>query len=62
MPPKAEMAHPNQEDEVGLKKALGRYRLRVGIEIAKASEHGARWWSRRLVELCEEAGLVRIDK
>ena len=43
-------------------KALGRYRERVDIENGKASEHGARWWSRRLVEVYEEAGLVRLDK
>jgi hypothetical protein len=49
-------------NEVGFLKALGRYRRRVDVEIGKASERGARWWSRRLVQLCEDAGLVRLDK
>ena len=48
--------------KVGLVKALGRYRERVDVEIAKASEHGARWWSRRLVEVYEEVGLVRLGR
>ena len=39
-----------------------RYRERVDDEIRKGSERGARWWSRRLVQLYEEAGLVRLDK
>jgi hypothetical protein len=39
-----------------------RYRERVDVEIGKASERGARWWSRRLVQLYEDAGLVRLDK
>ena len=39
-----------------------RYRERVDFEIGKASEEGARWWSRRLVQLYEDAGLVRLDK
>jgi len=47
---------------VGFLKAFGLYRERVGVEIGNASEHGARWWSRRLVEVYEEAGLVRLDK
>jgi hypothetical protein len=47
---------------VGLLKVLGRYRDRVDVEIAKASERGARWWSRRLVQLYKDAGLVRLDK
>jgi hypothetical protein len=38
-----------------------RYRERVDVEIRKASERGARWWSRRLVQLYEDAGLVRLD-
>ena len=42
--------------------ALRRYREMVGVEIERASEFGARWWSRRLVEVSEEAGLVRLDK
>ena len=42
--------------------ALRRYREMVGVEIDRASEFGARWWSRRLVEVSEEAGLVRLDK
>jgi hypothetical protein len=39
-----------------------RYRERVDVEISKASERGARWWSRRLVQLYEDAGLVRFDE
>jgi hypothetical protein len=38
------------------------YRKLVDLEIGRASEHGARWWSRRLVEVFEEAGLVRLDR
>ena len=38
------------------------YRKLVDLEIGRASEHGARWWSRRLVEVFEEAGLVRLEK
>jgi hypothetical protein len=49
-------------DEVGFLKVAGLYRRRVDVEIGKASEHGAHWWSRRLVQLYEEAGLVRLDK
>jgi hypothetical protein len=49
-------------NEAGFLKAFGLYRERVDVEISKASEYGARWWSRRLVELYEEAGLVRLDK
>ena len=49
-------------NEVGFLKAIGLYRERVDVEIGKASEHGVRWWSRRLVELYEDAGLVRLDK
>jgi len=37
------------------------YRGLVKLEISRASEHGARWWSRRLVEAYEEAGLVHLD-
>ena len=39
-----------------------RYRERVDDEIREGSERGARWWSRRLVQLYEEAGLVRLDR
>ena len=56
------MARLARFNKVGFLKALGRYRERVDLEIDKASEHGARWWSRRLVEVCEEAGLVRLEK
>jgi hypothetical protein len=49
-------------NEVGFLKQSGRYRERVDLEIGKASDWGARWWSRRLVQLYEEAGLVRLDK
>jgi hypothetical protein len=48
--------------EVGFVKTLGLYRELVGLEIGRASEYGARWWSRRLIEVSEEAGLVRLDK
>ena len=47
---------------VGFLKTLGCYRELVAVEIGRASEHGARWWSRRIVEVSEEAGLVRPDK
>jgi hypothetical protein len=49
-------------NEVGFLKVFGRYREQVDAEIGKASEGGARWWSRRLVQLYEDAGLVRLDK
>jgi len=48
--------------EAGLLKASDLYRWQVDVEIGKASERGARWWSRRLVQLYEDAGLVRLDK
>lgn len=48
--------------EAGVLKTLGLYRELVGIEIGRASEYGARWWSRRLVEVYEEAGLVGLAK
>jgi len=48
--------------EEGFLKTLGLYRELVGLEIGRASEYGARWWSRRLVEMSEEAGLVRLDQ
>jgi hypothetical protein len=48
--------------EAGFLKTLGLYRELVGLEIGRASEYGARWWSRRLVDMSEEAGLVRLDK
>ena len=47
--------------EAGVLKTLGLYRELVGLEIGRASEYGARWWSRRLVEVSEEEGLVRLD-
>ncbi len=49
-------------NEVGFLKVFGRYREQVDVEIGKASVLGARWWSRRLVQLYEDAGLVRLDK
>ena len=49
-------------NEVGHLKTLRLYRVLVDLEIGRASEYGARWWSRRLVEVCEEAGLVRLGK
>jgi hypothetical protein len=48
--------------EAGFLKTLGLYRELVGLEIGRASEYGARWWSRRLVDMSEEAGLVSLDK
>jgi len=48
-------------NEAGLSKTLGCYRELVDVEIGRESEFGARWWSRRLVELYEDAGLVRLD-
>jgi hypothetical protein len=48
--------------EIGRLKTLSLYRERVDLEIARASEDGARWWSRRLVEWCEESGLVFLDR
>ena len=48
--------------EAGIRKALGLYRQLVDIEIGRASEHGARWWSRRLVDMYEESGLLRLDQ
>jgi hypothetical protein len=53
---------PVKANEVGFSKLLGCYRELVDLEIGRASEHGARWWSRRLVQVYEEAGLVRLDK
>jgi hypothetical protein len=47
--------------EVAVLKALSLYRELVDLEIGRASECGARWWSRRLVEMYEEAGLVCLD-
>jgi hypothetical protein len=49
-------------NEVGILKVFGRYREQVDVEIGNASASGARWWSRRLVQLYEGAGLVRLDK
>ena len=57
-----DVARPATMNDVEFCKTLGRYRERVGFEISKASEYGARWWSRRLVEVCEEAGLLRHGK
>ena len=48
--------------EDGFLKTRGLYRELVGLEIGRASEYGARWWSRRLVEVSQEAGLVRLDE
>ena len=47
--------------EAGVLKALGLYRKLIDVEIGRASEHGARWWSRRLVEMYEEAGFVHLE-
>jgi len=48
--------------EAGYRKAFGRYREQVDVEIGQGSARGASWWSRRLVQLYEDAGLVRFDK
>ena len=53
--------NPSDAHPLGVLTAR-RYRERVDEEIGKASERGARWWSRRLVQLYEAAGLVRLDK
>ena len=45
----------------GFLKGLHVYREMVDVEIGRASEYGARWWTRRLVEMSEEAGLLRLD-
>ena len=49
-------------NEAGFLKASGLYRAQVDVEIGKASARGARWWSRRLIRLYEDARLVRLDK
>jgi len=49
-------------NEAGFLMVADRYRERVDVEIGKASERGARWWSRRLVQLYEGAGLVRLER
>jgi hypothetical protein len=54
-------AHPVEMSAVEFLTAR-RYRERVGDEIRDGSERGARWWSRRLVQLYEQAGLVRLGK
>lgn len=46
----------------GFFKGLHAYREMVELEVRRASEWGARWWGRRLVEMCEEAGLLRLDE
>jgi len=51
-----------KRNDDGFSKAFGLYRELVNLEIVRGSEHGARWWSRRLVQLYKEAGLVRLDK
>jgi hypothetical protein len=48
--------------EAGVRKGLGLYRELVKVEIGRASEYGARWWSRRLVQVYVEAGLVRLER
>ena len=55
-------AHRVKMTAVAFLTTLGRYRERVDVEIGNASEHGARWWSCRLVQVCEEAGWVHLDK
>jgi hypothetical protein len=46
----------------GFFNGLNAYREMVDVEIGRASENGARWWSRRLVDMSEQAGLVRLEK
>jgi hypothetical protein len=48
--------------EVGFLNLFTLCRERVDVEIGRASERGARRWTRRLVRLYEDAGLVRLDK
>ncbi len=48
--------------EAGYRKAFSRYREQVDVEIGQGSARGASWWSRRLVQLYEDAGLVCLDK
>lgn len=55
-------APPVRTNEAGFLKEAGLYRERVDLEIGRASERGARWWTRRLVRLYEDAGMVRFDK
>jgi hypothetical protein len=54
-------AHPVELNAVEFLTAL-RYRERIDEDIDEASERDARWWSRRLVQLYDEAGLVRLAK
>ena len=46
----------------GFFNGLNAYREMVDVEIGRASEYGARWWTRRLVDMSEQAGLVRLEK
>jgi hypothetical protein len=55
-------AHRVTMSAVAFLTTLGCYRERVDAEIGNASENGARGWSSRLVQLCEKAGWVRLDK
>ena len=62
-------AAPNRDEapqfkrhEVGFLNLFSLCRERVDVEIARASARGARRWTRRLVRLYEDAGLVRFDK
>jgi len=48
-------------DEAEFLNVASRYRERVDVEIGKGSEHAARWWSRRLIQLYEDAGWVSLD-
>src|SRR5260370_34179008 len=43
--------------EVGFLNLFSLFRERVDVEIGRASAHGARRWTRRLVRLYEDAGL-----
>jgi hypothetical protein len=48
--------------EAGFLNLFSLCRERVDVEIGRASARGARQWTRRLVRLYEDAGLVRLDK
>ena len=55
-------AHQFKRNEFGFLNLFSLFRERVDAEIRRASAHGARRWTRRLVRLYEDAGLVRFDK
>ena len=55
-------AHQFKRNEFGFLNLFSLFRERVDAEIRRASARGARRWTRRLVRLYEDAGLVRFDK